>query len=162
MQFFTQLPKEEIRRVRIIRPGIRRPIYFVCCNDRFAWIYTHWWERKSRACCGTDRCSACRNGLEKRKTGYVFGSSQDKQVELVHLTASVMQVMEKFVNVGEGLKGRVIRLNRPGKARNSEVECQVKETAAGYPTRTEEELLHRIKVIYEKHGYCRGSLTQDI
>jgi len=97
----------------IIRVPEGGTLYFVSLCQFFEGIETHWNGSRNVMCGGEKGCPFCDKGQLIRYNGYIFGKSLKSDiVKIVHLTKNAAQMLKPQCEVGNGLLGRVIILQR--------------------------------------------------
>lgn len=143
-----------------VLPG--KPIRFVCQNQEWEDIYTHWHGNHSVQCPGEDKCSLCVDRHDKIWKGYLLGTPFSSDTTCIfQITPLGAYMLEEVTHRETGLLGAIIKLERKGIRANSPLEASVRGYDPGVREIDYKRLERTVAVLYRQYSRVNGQPNGD-
>ncbi len=148
MHFLNEIEPATFPALKIIIAKWDKQVHGILLCKAWRGINTHWYGKRTIACCGTENCPACDVGQKPVRKFYIVAKSLRTQNEaIVMLTPPAAGQILKHARLSTGVRGLEIVLGRAADRNTSPMTgrvCAYHHDTAEFPVDRLERILLRI------------------
>jgi hypothetical protein len=150
-------PRDVYSPYEVVKVVAGKPIKFVCQNQEWEDVITHWYGNHSVKCGGEDKCTLCRDRHDKIWKGYLLGTPFASSTTCIfQITPLGAYMLEEQTHRSSGLLGAIICLQRKGIRSNSPLEASIRGFVPDTKDIGYDRLERTVAVLYRQYARLKN------